>query len=114
MELRPFVGCGPARKVPAACGPASGKRKQWGIRTAKINGVAPNPPRWPDGSYSVQGAAEALGVTAQTVFKWLRKGRLVGRQLAKAQPWQIPITDEQIAALRAPAQRSSPSNMEAS
>ncbi len=89
-------------------------RKQWGIRTAKINGVAPNPPRWPDGSYSVQGAAEALGVTAQTVFKWLRKGRLVGRQLAKAQPWQVSITDEQIAALRAPAQRSSPSNMEAS
>ncbi len=89
-------------------------RKQWNIRTAKINGVAPNPPQWPDGSYSVQGAAEALGVTAQTVFKWLRKGRLVGRQLAKAQPWQISITDEQIAALRAPAQRSSPSNMEAS
>lgn len=89
-------------------------RKQWGIRTAKINGVDPNPPRWPDGSYSVQGAAEALGVTAQTVFKWLRKGRLVGRQMAKAQPWQISITDEQIAALRAPAQRSSPSNMEAS
>ncbi len=89
-------------------------RKQWGIRTAKINGADPNPPRWPDGSYSVQGAAEALGVTAQTVFKWLRKGCLVGRQLAKAQPWQISVTDEQIAALRAPAQRSSPSNMEAS
>lgn len=89
-------------------------RKQWGIPTAKINGVAPNPPRWPDGSYSVQGAAEALGVTAQTVFKWLRRGRLTGRQLAKAQPWQISITDEQITALRAPTQRNSPSNMEAS
>ena len=44
-------------------------RKQWGIRTAKINGVEANPARWPDGSYSIQGAAEALGITAQTVFK---------------------------------------------
>ena len=37
-------------------------RKRWGIRTVKINGVDGNPRRWPDGSYSVQGAAEALGV----------------------------------------------------
>jgi hypothetical protein len=36
-----------------------------------------------------------------------------GQQLAKAQPWQISITDEQIAALKAPTQRSSPASMEA-
>jgi DNA invertase Pin-like site-specific DNA recombinase len=64
-------------------------RKQWDIRTVKINGKSANPARWPDGSYSVQGAAEALGITMQTVFKWLRKGRLTGRQLVKRQPWQI-------------------------
>src|SRR3712207_7990856 len=55
------------------------RRKCWGIPTVKINGVDANPPRWPDGSHSVQGAAAALGVTPQTVFKWLRKGRLAGR-----------------------------------
>lgn len=89
-------------------------RKQWGIRTAKVNGVDANPARWPDGSYSVRGAAEALGITAQTVFKWLRRGRLTGRQLVKGQPWQIPIADEQIAALKARVRWTNPSRMEAS
>jgi hypothetical protein len=89
-------------------------RKQWGIRTAKINGVEANPAQWPDGSYSIQGAAEALGITAQTVFKWLRRGRLAGRQLAKGQPWQIPLTDEQIAALRPQVGQTIRSRKEAS
>ena len=71
-------------------------RKGWGIPMVKINGVDTNPPRWPDGSYSVQGAAAALGVTPQTVFKWLRKGRLIGRQLTKGQPWQIILPNGQI------------------
>ena len=44
------------------------------IPTVKINGVESNPPRWPDGSYSVQGAAGALGTTPQTIFKWRAKG----------------------------------------
>jgi DNA invertase Pin-like site-specific DNA recombinase len=74
-------------------------RKQWGIRTVKINGKDVNPSRWPDGSYSIQGAAAALGVTAQTVFKWLRKGRLQGRHLAKGQPWQVTLPADQISAL---------------
>ena len=89
-------------------------RKRWGIPTVKINGVAPNPPRWPDGSYSVQGAAAALGVTSQTVFKWLRRGRLAGRQHAKGQPWQITLPDEQIAPLAAHVRRTSRSTKEAS
>ncbi|HET6521605.1 MAG TPA: recombinase family protein, partial [Geminicoccaceae bacterium] len=41
-------------------------RKRWGIATVKINGSGPNPPRWPDGAHSVQGVAEAVGITAQT------------------------------------------------
>ena len=88
-------------------------RKQWGIRTAKLNGVAANPAQWPDGSYSIQGAAEALGITAQTVFKWLRLGRLAGRQRIKGQPWQIPLATEQIAVLRAQVGRMTRSRMEA-
>ena len=75
-------------------------RQRWGIATVKINGTDCNPLRWSDGSYSIQGAAAAVGVTEGTVFKWLRKGRLEGRQLVKGQPWQIRLTDEQITALR--------------
>ena len=103
-----------ARGVPFSGETVHLLRKQWGILTAKINGVAANPTQWPDGSYSIQGAAEVLGVTAQTVFKWLRRGRLVGRQLAKGQLWQIPLADEQVAALRAQVGRTTRSRMEAS
>jgi hypothetical protein len=48
-------------------------RKRFGIRTAKINGIEDNPARWPDDTYSIQGAADALGITTQTVFKWLQR-----------------------------------------
>jgi len=89
-------------------------RKRWGVPTVKINGVDANPLRWPDGTYSVQGAAMALGVTAQTVFKWLRKGRLAGRQLTKGQPWQITLPDEQITPLAAQVRRTSRSTKEPS
>ena len=75
-------------------------RRRFGIPTVKINGVSPNPARWLDSTYSVQGAATALGVTPQTVFKWLSSGRLTGRQLVKGQPWQIALSDESIASLR--------------
>jgi len=89
-------------------------RKKWGIRTAKINGVEANPAQWPDGSYSIQGAAEALGITSQTVFKWLRRGRLAGRQSTKGQPWQIHLTTEQISILRSQVRRIGQSKTEAS
>ena len=88
-----------ARGVPFRGGTVHLLRKQWGIRTVKINGKDANPSRWPDGSYSVQGTAAALGITAQTVFKWLRKGRLQGRQLAKGQPWQVTLPADQISVL---------------
>jgi hypothetical protein len=68
-------------------------RKRWDIPTVRINGVGNNPSRWPDGSYSVQGVADVLGTTTQTVFKWVRTGRLHGRQLTKGLPWQIDLSD---------------------
>ena len=74
-------------------------RQRWNIPTVKINGAGANPDRWPDGSYSVHGAAAALGVTPQTVFKYLARCLLKGRQSTKGQPWQIELTDEQIEAL---------------
>ncbi|MEO9150049.1 MAG: recombinase family protein [Burkholderiaceae bacterium] len=98
-----------ARGVPLLHGSVHLLRKRWGIRTAKINGVQANPPRWPDGSYSIQGAAAALGITAQTVFDWLAKGRLDGRQLTKGQPWQILLNDDQLSVLQAQLRRTSQS-----
>ena len=88
-------------------------RKRWGIPTVKINGVSANPPRWLDGSYSVQGVAAALGITPQTVFDYLARGLLRGRQLAKGQPWQIDLADEQIEALRARVRHTNRSKKEA-
>jgi DNA invertase Pin-like site-specific DNA recombinase len=88
-------------------------RKRWGIPTVKINGKEANPRRWPDGSYSIQGAAEVLGVTAQTVFKWMKKGRLSGRQLAKGMPWQIDLAEERLSPLKSQVRWTNPSRREA-
>jgi DNA invertase Pin-like site-specific DNA recombinase len=89
-------------------------RQRWGIATVKINGVNANPPRWPDGTYSVQGAAAALGITPQTVFDYLAGGLVSGRQLAKGQPWQIALPDDQIVQLREHLRHTRRSKKEAS
>ncbi len=89
-------------------------RRRWGVPTVKINGVEANPPRWADGSWSIQGAAIALGVTPQTIFDYLARGLLAGHQLAKGQPWQIDLSPEQIDRLRAHVQRMRRSKKEAS
>jgi Recombinase zinc beta ribbon domain len=96
-----------ARGTPFLHGTIHLLRKQRGIRTVKINGTDANPPRWPDGSYSIQGAAAAIGITAQTVFDWLQKGRLQGRQLVKGQPWQISLSADQISNLQQQVRRTS-------
>ena len=57
-----------------------------------MNGVSANPARWPDGTYSVQGAAVALGITPQTIFDYLARGWFKGHQLVKGQPWRIDLS----------------------
>lgn len=89
-------------------------RRLWSIATAKLNGVAPNPSRWPDGTYSIQGAAAALGITPQTVFKWLRKGRIEGWQATKGQPWKVLLSENDIPALRERVRRITQSRRKAS
>jgi DNA invertase Pin-like site-specific DNA recombinase len=89
-------------------------RKRWGIATVKINGTGHNPPQWPDGSFSIQGTAVALGITPQTVFDYLARGLLVGHQLTKGQPWQVDLTPEQIKQLRARLRHTKRSKKEAS
>jgi DNA invertase Pin-like site-specific DNA recombinase len=89
-------------------------RKKWQIPTVKINGSAPNPRRWPDGTYSVQGAAAAIGITPQIIFDWLRKGKLSGEQIAKGMPWRIFLSPEKTTELRARVRRTTRSTREVS
>jgi DNA invertase Pin-like site-specific DNA recombinase len=78
-------------------------REKWDLPTSKANG--PFPLRWEDGSYSVAGAAEAIGVRLAIVYKWLRQGRLHGKQRAPGLPWKISLTEAQLASLRLDAKR---------
>ena len=89
-------------------------RTRWKIPTIKINGGSANPMRWPDGSFSIQGVAAELGITSQTVFDYLARGDLAGRQSKKGQPWQIDLSDQQIDRLRARLRRTKRSRKEAS
>ncbi len=89
-------------------------RKRWDIPTVKINGTGHNPLRWSDGSFSIQGAARALGITPQTVFDYLARGLLVGNQLTKGQPWQVDLTHEQIKQIRTRLRHTKRSKKEAS
>jgi len=89
-------------------------RKRWNIPTVKINRTEHNPRQWPDGTYSVQGAAEALSISTQTVFKWLQRGRLSGHQITKGMPWQISLSNTQIVELRTQIRRTTLSKKEAS
>lgn len=75
-------------------------RQRWGLPAVKLSPTGSNPLRWPDGTYSVRGAAAAIGVTPQAIFDYLANGLLSGRQMAKGQPWQIDLTTEQIGQLQ--------------
>ncbi len=52
---------------------------------AVIPSGSPLPAQWEDGAYSVQGAAEAVGVYPGTIHKWLRTGRIRGKQKSERQ-----------------------------
>ena len=69
-------------------------RQRMDLPPAKPNG--PHPTCWEDGSYSVAGAAHAIGVFPGTIYKWLRTGRLEGHQLRKGAPWKIILNPEKI------------------
>ena len=55
-------------------------RHQWRVPAIKGNGNEPSPLRWDDGTYSVEGVAQAAGVTAGTVYHWVRRGQVEGLQ----------------------------------
>jgi hypothetical protein len=80
-------------------------RQRWQIPSAKENGNEDNPLQWADGTYSVVGIAEAVGVIPGTVYKWLQRGRIKGQQIANGMPWRISLTLPEIASLRDYVQR---------
>jgi DNA invertase Pin-like site-specific DNA recombinase len=73
-------------------------RKQMKLPAVKPNG--PHPMCWDDGTYSVQGAAQAIGVFPGTIYKWLKTGRLEGYQLRKGSPWKIHLSTGRINELK--------------
>jgi len=87
-------------------------RKQWSLPT--VQPKRSTRLQWEDGSYTVEGAAQVLGVFPGTVYKWLRQGKLQGHQLARGTPWKIGLTEEEIAQWRAYVKRVRRSNKEAS
>lgn len=71
-------------------GPWTTDAVRWVRRRAKIARIAPDrpriqplPDRFPDGRYSITGAAKELGVSGNIVRNWIRQGRL----LASAEPY---------------------------
>ncbi len=87
-------------------------RKEMGLPAVKPNG--PHPTCWEDGTYSVDGAAQAIGVFSGTIYKWLRTGRLEGHQLRKGTPWKVILTAEDINELQNYVKRVRRSKKEAS
>jgi hypothetical protein len=75
-------------------------RHPWQVPTVKENGNDPNPLRWNDGTYSVEGVAMAVGVTLGTVYKWIHRGLVKGQQRVKGRPWKIGLTEDEVAALQ--------------
>jgi DNA invertase Pin-like site-specific DNA recombinase len=75
-------------------------RRRWDLPAVKLNPTGTSPAQWPDGSYSVHGAAAAIGLYPNTIFSYLAKGLITGRQKSKGAPWQIDLTAEQIARLQ--------------
>jgi DNA invertase Pin-like site-specific DNA recombinase len=86
-------------------------RQRMGLPPVKPNGTLPN--RWEDGAYSVRGASEAIGVTTGTIHKWLRTGRIYGKQPRKRTPWKIILNGKDIRDLQDYVQRVRRSNKEA-
>src|SRR5262245_36808163 len=56
--------------------------------------------QWPDGSYTLAGVADLIGVHIRTVHTWIARGMLVPSQAYKGGPVKIGLSGEQIGALR--------------
>jgi DNA invertase Pin-like site-specific DNA recombinase len=80
-------------------------RQQWQIPTVKENSKNRHPASWPDGTYSIEGAAGRIGVTIGTIYKWVHTGRIQGRQRKVGMPWKLLLNEGAIIALKECVQR---------
>ncbi len=85
-------------------------RKRWGLPT--WNPTMPNPPRGADGTYSVAAPAELLNVYPGTIWLWLRRGVLTGRQLGKGAPRHIDLPEREIVRVRARLARTNEQSLQ--
>jgi excisionase family DNA binding protein len=81
------------------------------LRVKSVRGQhqIPRGPERPAGErfFTAEEAAVELGVSSQTVHRWLREGLLVGKQLMPGAPWRIALDDDtrrRLAGADAPAE----------
>ena len=75
-------------------------RKRWRIASARQQRQQGWQRQWPDGSYTLSGLAEVVGVHIRTVHTWIERGRIVPHQAYEGGPHKVALSEEQIEALR--------------
>jgi DNA invertase Pin-like site-specific DNA recombinase len=76
-------------------------RKRWGLPSVKSGDMTADRLRWNDGSYTLRGVMDAVGVGKATVQRWLKQGHIQAMQLGPYMLWRFRLTPEQIRTLRA-------------
>lgn len=80
-------------------------RKGWGLASIKMGEMTADGLRWTDGTYTIRGVMQAVGVSKDTVHRWRHQGRIQGSRHGPALPWRFKLTPEQIRTLRAQVKR---------
>ncbi len=75
-------------------------RQRWQIASARQERQQGSRQQWPDGSYTLAGAAEIIGVHCRTVHTWIERGMIVPSQAYKGGALKIALSKEQIETLR--------------
>ncbi len=76
-------------------------RKRWGIASSRHEHRQGSRLRWPDGSYTLAGVADVIGVHMRTVHTWIQCGMIVPSQAYKGAPLKIALSATQIETFRA-------------
>ena len=75
-------------------------RQLWSMPSEQADAMTSDRLRWSDGSYTVRGVVQAVGVSKATVHRWLTQGRIEGTHRGPGKLWRMKLTDGQIHALR--------------
>jgi hypothetical protein len=83
-------------------------RQLWGLPSEQTDEMTSDGLRWSDGSYTVRGVMQAVGVSKATVHRWLAQGRLQGGHLGPHRLWRMQLTSSQLQALRTQSTHAQP------